>query len=88
MSCRCSRWSELSGARVTCCLLFGVSESGQKTEKKKTVKNSSALYARLLPSLLDEKVLYKTLKGSISATYLEPLKGYSYTPKKKGSSVL
>jgi len=27
------------------------------------------------PSLLEEKVLYRTLKGSISATYLEPLKG-------------
>jgi len=25
--------------------------------------------------LLEEKVLYRTLKGSISATYLEPLKG-------------
>jgi len=50
---------------------------------KKTVKNSSALYARLLPSLLDENVLYKTLKGSISASYLEPLKGYSYTLKKR-----
>jgi len=26
-------------------------------------------------TLLEEKVLYRTLKGSISATYLEPLKG-------------
>jgi len=26
-------------------------------------------------ALLEEKVLYKTLKGSISAMYLEPLKG-------------
>jgi len=26
-------------------------------------------------ALLEEKVLYRTLKGSISATYLEPLKG-------------
>jgi len=25
-------------------------------------------------TLLEEKVLYRTLKGSISATYLEPLK--------------
>jgi len=27
------------------------------------------------PTLLEEKVLYRTLKGSISTTYLEPLKG-------------
>jgi len=26
-------------------------------------------------TLLEEKVLYRNLKGSISATYLEPLKG-------------
>jgi len=26
-------------------------------------------------ALLEEKVLYRTLKGSISVTYLEPLKG-------------
>jgi len=26
-------------------------------------------------TLLEEKVLYRTFKGSISATYLEPLKG-------------
>jgi len=26
-------------------------------------------------TLLEEKVLYRTLKGSISTTYLEPLKG-------------
>jgi len=26
-------------------------------------------------TLLEEKVLYRTLKGSISAMYLEPLKG-------------
>jgi len=26
-------------------------------------------------TLLEEKVLYRTLKGSISATYLESLKG-------------
>jgi len=26
-------------------------------------------------TLLEEKVLYRTLKGSICATYLEPLKG-------------
>jgi len=26
-------------------------------------------------TLLEEKVIYRTLKGSISATYLEPLKG-------------
>jgi len=26
-------------------------------------------------TLLEEKVLYRTLKGSISAKYLEPLKG-------------
>jgi len=26
-------------------------------------------------ALLEEKVLYRTFKGSISATYLEPLKG-------------
>jgi len=26
-------------------------------------------------TLLEEKVLFRTLKGSISATYLEPLKG-------------
>jgi len=30
-----------------------------------------------------EKVLYRTLKGSISATYLEPLKRF-YTLLKKG----
>jgi len=28
-----------------------------------------------LSTLLAEKVLYRTLKGSISTTYLEPLKG-------------
>jgi len=28
-----------------------------------------------LSTLLEEKVPYRTLKGSISATYLEPLKG-------------
>jgi len=35
-------------------------------------------------TLLKEKVLYRTLKGSISATYLEPLKGsiHSMVPKK------
>jgi len=26
-------------------------------------------------TLLEDKVLYRTLKGSISATYFEPLKG-------------
>jgi len=36
-------------------------------------------------ALLEEKVLYRTLKGSISATYLEPLKG-SIHSLKKGSS--
>jgi len=30
--------------------------------------------ALLNVTLLEEKVLYRTLKGSISATYLEPLK--------------
>jgi len=30
-------------------------------------------------TLLEEKVLYRTLKGSISATYLEPLKGYIHS---------
>jgi len=29
----------------------------------------------ILLTLLEEKFLYRTLKGSISATYLEPLKG-------------
>jgi len=29
----------------------------------------------LFPTLLEETVLYRTLKGSISAMYLEPLKG-------------
>jgi len=28
----------------------------------------------------EEKVLYRTLKGSISATYLEPLKGSIQNP--------
>jgi len=36
-------------------------------------------------TLLEEMVLYRTLKGSISATYLEPLKG-SIHSLKKGSS--
>jgi len=31
-------------------------------------------------TLLEEKVLYRTLKGSISATYLEPLKGSIQNP--------
>jgi len=31
-------------------------------------------------SLLEEKVLYRTLKGSISATYLELLKGSIQQP--------
>jgi len=31
-------------------------------------------------SLLEEKVLYRTLKGSISAVYLEPLKGSIQNP--------
>jgi len=30
--------------------------------------------------VLEEKVLYRTLKGSISATYLEPLKGSIQNP--------
>jgi len=33
----------------------------------------------LIP-LLKEKVLYRTFKGSISATYLEPLKGSIQNP--------
>jgi len=33
------------------------------------------LHSRLSYTLLEEKVLYRTLKGSISTTYLEPLKG-------------
>jgi len=41
---------------------------------------------KLGDSLLEEKVLYRTLKGSISATYLEPLKGYRLHSLKKGSS--
>jgi len=32
-------------------------------------------------TLLEEKVLFRTLKGSISATYLEPLKGYIHSLK-------
>jgi len=32
-------------------------------------------HQRAKSTLLEEKVLYRTLKGSISATYLEPLKG-------------
>jgi len=36
-------------------------------------------------TLLEEKILYRTLKGSISATYLEPQKG-SIHYLKKGSS--
>jgi len=30
---------------------------------------------QMLTTLLEEKVLYRTLKGSISTPYLEPLKG-------------
>jgi len=30
-------------------------------------------------TLLEEKVLYRTLKGSISAIYLEPLKGSTHS---------
>jgi len=37
---------------------------------------ASGLYA----TLLEEKVLYRTLKGSISTTYLEPLKGSIQKP--------
>jgi len=33
-------------------------------------------------TLLEEKVLYRILKGSISATYLEPLKGSIHSLKK------
>jgi len=36
---------------------------------------SSKSVLTLLHTLLEEKVLYRTLKGSISARYLEPLKG-------------
>jgi len=32
-------------------------------------------------TLLEEKVLYRTIKGSISATYLEPLKGSIHSKK-------
>jgi len=35
-----------------------------------------------LHALLEEKVLYRTLKGSISATYLEPLKGSIHSLKR------
>jgi len=37
-------------------------------------------------TLLEEKVLYRTLKGSISATYLEPLK-VLYRTLSKGSII-
>jgi len=39
--------------------------------------NRTVLYG--IP-LLEENVLYRTLKGSISATYLEPLKGSIQNP--------
>jgi len=32
-------------------------------------------FPNLCPTLLEEKVQYRTLKGSISSTYLEPIKG-------------
>jgi len=35
----------------------------------------------VVATLLEEKVLYRTLKGSISATYLEPLKGSTLLKK-------
>jgi len=43
------------------------------------------MYDKVLPqskdyTLLEEKVLYRTLKDSISATYLEPLKGSIHNP--------
>jgi len=38
-------------------------------------------------ALLEERVLYRTLKGSISATYLEPLKGSIQNPLLKGSII-
>jgi len=37
-------------------------------------------YYLITVTLLEEKVLYRTLKGSISATYLEPLKGSIQNP--------
>jgi len=43
----------------------------------------SSIHADKTPTHLEEKVLYRTLKGSISATYLEPLKRF-YTLLKKG----
>jgi len=33
-------------------------------------------------TLLEEKVLYRTFKGSISTTYLEPLKGSTHSYKR------
>jgi len=39
------------------------------------IQFSSATVLMSQTTLLEEKVLYRTLKGSISAMYLEPLKG-------------
>jgi len=40
-----------------------------------THTHTDANVHQLYNTLLEEKVLYRTLKGSISATYLEHLKG-------------
>jgi len=43
-------------------------------------KNVSSYYVEFYESLLEEKVLYRSLKDAISATYLEPLKGSIQNP--------
>jgi len=46
------------------------------------IQNLIRFKTQNLFTLLEEKVLYRTLKGSISATYLEPLKGSTLSEKR------
>jgi len=45
----------------------------------RNIADSFTFYSLKVSTLLEEKVLYRTLKGSISAMYLKPLKGYIHS---------